>query len=153
MSDTTTATAELAAFNGRWLEDVRQHLSPACAPHSDFWDRRAAMQYLAGPFAETYRRSGELLDALLGCLDPPTAGRLVDDRAALDDLRADFEDIGRERGNAVAAAAIGCSLLATLQRWCRQMENAVLAVGSERLSLGARDALSRLTVPGAAPPS
>lgn len=153
MSDATSTVTELAEFNRRWLVGARQHLSPACAPHSSFWDRWAAVRYLADPFAEPYRQSGELLDALLESLDPRTAGRLVDDRLAIDQLRADLEQIGRERGNAVAAAAIACSLLATLQRWCRGMEDAVRALEPGKVSSRVHDALACLTMSGAGKPS
>jgi hypothetical protein len=153
VSDVTVAATELAAFNRRWLDEVRQHLSPACAPHSSFWDRWAAVRYLADPFVEPYRLSGELFDALLESLDRGTAGRLADDRVAIDQLREDFDRIGRERGNTVAAAAIACSLLATLQRWCRGMEEAIRAVGPGRLSAQARDTLARLTMRVAGAPS
>jgi hypothetical protein len=153
MSDATVPAIELAAFHRRWLDEVRQHLAPACAPHAGFWDRWAAVRYLADPFAEPYSASGELFDALLESLDPGIAGRLADDRTAIDQLRQDFDRIGRERGNAVAAAAIACSLLATLQRWCRGLEDAIRAVGPERLSSRAIDALARLTRAGAVTPS
>ena len=90
-----TLAAELTAFNGRWLDEVRRHLSPACDPHAGFWDRWAAVRYLADHFEEPYRRAGDLLDALLDHLDPRTAGRLVDDWQAIDHLRVDFNQIGR----------------------------------------------------------
>ena len=153
MTDTTMAATALAAFNRRWLDEVRQHLAPACAPHATFWDRWAAVRYLADGFAEPYKLLGELLDVLLEGLDPPTAGKLVDDRRAIDDLRADFDQIGRERGNAVAAAAIACSLLATLQRCCREMEDAVRALEPERVSSRVHDTLALFTMPAAGTPS
>ncbi len=143
MEAPTTLAAELTALNGRWLDEVRQHLSPACDPHAGFWDRWAAVRYLADQFEEPYRRTGDLLEALLDHLDQRTAGRLVDDRQAIDHLRADFNEIGRERGTAIAAAAIACSLLATLQRWCSALEDAVRTVGRENPTR-VRDALARL---------
>jgi hypothetical protein len=95
-----------------------------------------------------------LLDALLESLDTRvTAGRLVDDRRSIDQLLEDFNRIGRERGNTVAAAAIACSLLATLERWCRELEDAIRAVEPDKLSAPAREALSRLTIPGVPMPS
>ena len=153
MSDATTSATALAAFNRRWLDEVREHLSPACAPHSSFWDRWAAVRYLADGFVEPYKLSGELLDALLEGLDARTAGRLVDDRQAIDHLREDLDQIGRERGNAVAAAGIACSMLATLQRWCRGMEDAVRALEPDKVSTQVRDTLARLTMLGAGTPS
>ena len=143
MSDVTVTVTELAAFNHRWLDDVRQHLSPACAPHSSFWDRWAAVRYLADPFAEPYKLTGELLDGLIERLDRRTAGRLADDRATIDRLREGFDRVGRERGNTVAAAAIACSLLATIQRWCRGVEDAIRAAGPGGLSPEAGEALAR----------
>ena len=144
MSAVTVARTEVAAFNRRWLEEVRQHLSPACAPHSTFWDRWAAVRYLADGFADPYKLSGELLEALLEGLDRRTASRLADDRATIDQLREDFDRIGRERGNTIAAAAIACSLLATLQRWCGGMEDAIGVVGAKGLSPQAREIVARL---------
>jgi len=146
MDTPATLAAGLTAFNGRWLDEVRQHLSPACDPHAGFWDRWAAVRYLTDQFEDPYRRAGDLLDALLDHLDPRTAVRLVDDRQAIDHLREDFNQIGRERGTAIAAAAIACSLLATLQRWCKALEEAVRAVGPKEVPVRARDALARLAM-------
>ncbi len=143
MEAPATLATELTAFNGRWLDEVRQHLSPACDPHAGFWDRWAAVRYLADQFEEPRRRAGDLLEALTDHLDKGTAGRLVDDLQAIDDLRADFDQIGRERGTAIAAAAIACSLLATLQRWCTALEHAVRTVGQENPTR-VREALARL---------
>jgi hypothetical protein len=143
MEAPTTLSAELTAFNGRWLDEVRQHLAPACDPHGGFWDRWAAVRYLADQFEEPRRRAGDVLQALIDHLDMGMAGRLVDDLQAIDDLRADFDQIGRERGTAIAAAAIACSLLATLQRWCSALEHAVRTVGKENPTR-AREALARL---------
>lgn len=144
--DTPSLAAELTAFNDRWLDEVRLHLGPACDPHAGFWDRWAAVRYLTDQFEEPYRLTGDLLDALLGHLDPQTAGRLMDDRQAIDHLRADFDQIGRERGTAIAAAAIACSLLATLQRCCKGLEEAVRTFGPEEAPTRVRDALARLAL-------
>ena len=83
MSDITVSAPQLATFNRRWLEEVQQHLAPACSPHSSFWDRWAAVRYLADSFEEPYKLSGELLDELVGSLDWRTAGQLADDRATI----------------------------------------------------------------------
>ena len=142
-------TTTLGRVHSQWLEEVHRHLSPACDPHSGFWNRWAATRFLADRFAPAYRIQAELLDVLLDQLDPHAAGRLVDDRRMIDRLRADFDELAPERGSGIAAAAIACSLLATLQRWYRELEQAVTALPAHGVPRQAMELVARLE--GSAP--
>lgn len=117
--------ATLVPIHAAWLDEVRLHLLPACDPCAGFWPRWTAVRYLADRFAHDFGTEAELLDVLIGEVEPRAARRLTEDRQALETLRHALDWIGRRRGTGIAAAAIAGTLLQTLRRWCAELELAL----------------------------
>lgn len=119
---TATLGSRLAPIHALWFAEVSRHILPACDPRAGFWPRWGAVRYLADRFDRDYGLEGELLDGVLGEVEPRMAKRLTDGRHALEILRRDLDWIGRRRGTGVATAAIAGAFLQTLRRWCDDLE-------------------------------
>ena len=139
-----TLGASLAPVHARWLDEVRRSVAPATHPETGFWPRWAAIRYLSDRFAFDFGLEGELLDAVIGWLDPEVASRLVNDREALQTLWGDLDRMGRRRGTGIATAAIAGSFLQTLGRWFAGLEQAAAAVPMGELPPDAATLLARL---------
>jgi len=111
---TDSLGALLAAVHAGWLDEVRRNVLPACASRAGFWPRWAAVRYLADQFEHDYRLESELVDAVIGSLDVRIAGRLVDQREAVETLWNDLDRVGRRRGTGLATAAIAGAFLLAL---------------------------------------
>jgi hypothetical protein len=135
-----------------WWAEVRRHVGPVTAPHAGFRERWAAVLYLTDRFEHGYGLECEVLGQLRDRLDAGAAGRLERESQTIDDLRADFEWLGRTEGTAPRAATIGRSLLLALRRWWSEIEQAVSGLRSEELSPESGDLLRELhTAFGPAP--
>jgi hypothetical protein len=126
--------ALLAPVHARWLDEVRRNVMPACHPRAVFWSRWSAVRYLADRFARDFALEGELLDAVIGGLDPGVAARLVKGREILEELWRDLDRIGRRRGTGAATAAMAGAFLLTLARWCTELEAALSTVHLDDLT-------------------
>ena len=129
--DRATIGACLAPIHARWLAEVRGNLLPACDPRAGFWPRWGAVRYLADRFDRDYGLEGELLDGVIGEVEPRMAGRLTDGRKTLETLRHDLDWIGRRRGTGLATAAIAGAFLQALRRWCAELEQALWSLPLE----------------------
>jgi hypothetical protein len=104
---------------------VSRNLLPACDARAGFWPRWAAVRYLADRFDRDFGLEGELLDGLIGEVEPQAAQRLTEGRQALEILRHDLDWVGRRRGTGIPTAAIAGAFLQTLRRWCVELEQAL----------------------------
>jgi hypothetical protein len=134
----------LAPIHHCWMEEVRRHIGPATAPRAGFQERWDALLYLTDRFEHAYALECAVLDQLRARLAGDASGRLVDERRAIDDLRAEFERIGCEQDIALPASAIARSLVAALRRWWSEIEQAMSGLRSGELSTESRDLLQEL---------
>ena len=125
---TASVGRHLAAIHVRWLAEVTGNLLPACDPRAGFWPRWGAVRYLADRFDRDFALEGELLDRLIGDVEPRAAARLTEGRQALEILRRDLDWIGRRRGTSIPTAAIAGALLQTLRHWCVELERALASL-------------------------
>jgi len=121
----------LAPIHARWLSEVAHDVLPVCDPRSGFWFRWGAVRYLADRFDRDYELEVELLDAVIGEVEPRAAQRLREGRRALEVLRRDLDWVGRRRGTGIATAAIAGAFLQTLRRWCTELERALSSLPLE----------------------
>ena len=126
-----TVGSHLAPIHARWLTEVWRNLLPACSPPAGFWPRWGAVRYLADRFDRDFGLEGELLDGLIGEVEPGAAQRLTEGRQALELLRRDLDWIGRRRGTGIPTAAIAGAFLQTLRRWCVELERAMSSLPLE----------------------
>jgi hypothetical protein len=89
------------------------------------------VRYLADRFDRDYELEVELLDAVIGEVEPRAAQRLREGRRALEVLRRDLDWVGRRRGTGIATAAIAGAFLQTLRRWCTELERALSSLPLE----------------------
>jgi hypothetical protein len=121
----------LATIHSQWLSEVSYTVLPACDPRSGFWFRWGAVRYLADRFDRDYALEVELLDAVIGQVEPQAAQRLREGRRALEILRRDMDWVGRRRGTGFATAAIAGAFLQTLRSWCAELERALSSLPLE----------------------
>jgi hypothetical protein len=122
----------LRLVHDRWLREVRNNLTPATLPSgSTIWERWGAVRYLADEFNFHFGCECSLVDQLHDRLEPGVAARLVAEREALEQIRAELDVLGRRHGTAGSVSVLARALIDRLSLWCAEIEAATrgLAVG------------------------
>ncbi|HEU4955599.1 MAG TPA: hypothetical protein VFT28_13530, partial [Gemmatimonadales bacterium] len=112
---------------------MQRNVLPACNPRAGFWPRWGVVRYLADRFDRDFGLEGELLDGLIGEIEPRAAQRLTEGRQGLEILRHDLDWIGRRRGTGFPTAAVAGAFLQTLRRWCVELERALRSLSLEEV--------------------
>jgi hypothetical protein len=137
-------TAVLTPIHDCWVERVARFLTPAMVARAGFWERWAAVRYLADEFEARFRAQCALLDSLEPLLDPSSLGRLATARKALESTRAELIALGRRHGTAGPVALLARRFIDQLECWCAGFELATSHVIRSDLSEESRQAIAHL---------
>ncbi len=115
----------LQGLHRGWLEQVRIVVDPALHPEAGTWVRWRTVQYLEGGLARRFERERRAVVSLHACLTPAQARHLwaagelltqmlarLDQSVGLCHRKDEFDGMMR-------------SLLAALEYWCQQVEDAL----------------------------
>jgi hypothetical protein len=133
-----TIDRALEEAHDRWVQQAGQFLMPA-AEGGEFWDRWAAVRYLADQFVERYSRERAFTEELHPFLTPHESERIRYEAERVARLRLELDRLGRRRGTAPEVAAAARELLDHLRLWCTEIEIYGSRIPREALSAeGAR---------------
>lgn len=141
---TESVADSLTRVHDHWMERIARLLAPATMPRATFWDRWAAVRFLADQFEDRFRLELELVESLASRLTPSTRARLAAARAGLDRTRAELMAAGRRQGRAAEVVLLARRFLDQTRRWCASLELATASMHPDDLPERSQELLARL---------
>jgi len=118
----------LEGLHQRWLREVRGVLDPARQQEAGVWLRWRALQYLAGGFTRRFGRERQAVISLHAQLTGDQARHLWAAGELLNQLLRHLDHIAGLCHHRTEFSAVTLNLLAALEYWCQQVEEALGAV-------------------------
>lgn len=124
----TPMLAFLEGLHQRWLREVRGVLDPARQQEAGVWLRWRAIQYLAGGFTRRFGRERQAVISLHAQLTGDQARHLWAAGELLTQLLRHLDHIAGLCHHRTEFSAVTLNLLAALEYWCQQVEEALGSV-------------------------